>query len=457
MNDSSRQATWFRLLLLLLFIMPLAVLFLTPTGGGGGGGSGGGGAVIHAHVMWFWMAMLFSVWMIWWFIGRPAEEGVAAGPPQPAAVPTEDWPEGVQAVMQVEHARTDGSVRIFRGHLKVEVEDAIEQLGGSISEATAMVQEDEDYGAAIILLPDVVAQQTLRRATFPWLNWLLFGLTIVTTTWAGAAHQDVNLLEEPGRFAVGLPYALGLMAILGFHEMGHFFVARYHGLKVTPPYFIPVPFALGTFGAFIQMKSPTTDRRALFDVAVAGPLAGLIVAIPALLIGMQQSTVVADVADAGAMGHMGGASAGSSLVLAATAKLALGDALQAGHVLKLSPLAFAGWLGLFITALNLLPVGQLDGGHISSAMFGGRVGKAISTVSLWSMFLLALFVWPGLFLWVILIFFIAGRGMPPLNDITPISPARRWLGYAAFAILLAILLPVPHALWGGLGIHCPYL
>lgn len=444
MKESPPHAYWLRLLLLLLFILPLAALFLTP-----------GGALLHAHVMWFWLAMLMSIWMLWWFIGRPAEEG--ATPPQPAALPTEDWPGVVQDVMHVAHARTDGGVRIFRGRLKLEAEDASEQLSESMPDAMAMLQEDEDYGAAIILLPVAADRQALPRATFPWLNWLLFGLTIVTTTWAGAAHQGVNLLEQPERFAVGLPYALGLMAILGLHEMGHFLTARYHGIRVTPPYFIPVPFALGTFGAFIQMKSPTHDRRALFDVAVAGPLAGLIVAIPALLIGLQQSTVVTDIAQTGVADHMGGASAGSSLMLAATAKLVLGDELLAGHLLKLSPLAFAGWLGLFITALNLLPVGQLDGGHIARAMFGSRVGQTISTVSLWSMFLLALFVWPGLFLWVIIIFFIAGRGMPPLNDVTPISSGRRWLGFAAFAILLAILMPVPHAFWGEFGIHCPYL
>ena len=446
MKNSSRHAISFRLLLLLLFILPLAALFLTP-----------GGAMVHAHGMWFWMAMLMSIWLIWMFLGAPAEEDAHARPPEPTELPPGDRPEAVEAVMDVRVAQRYDGTSVFRGTLKETPDEVLKRLEASIPDATAMIQQDEEYPAAIVLLPRAVAEETLSRPSFPWLNGLLFVLTILTTTWAGAAHQGVNLLEEPGRFAVGLPYALALMAILGLHEMGHYFVARHHGIRVTPPYFIPVPFALGTFGAFIQMKSPTGNRRALFDVAVAGPLAGLVVAIPALLIGLGQSTVVLDAAQEGAMGHMGGASAGSSIVLAAAAKLTLGDALQAGHVLKLSPLAFAGWLGLFVTALNLLPVGQLDGGHIARSLFGGRGGRTISTLSLWSMFLLALFVWPGLFLWVILIFFIAGRGVPPLDDLTPINPGRRWLGYAAFAVLLAILLPVPHALWGGLGIHCPYL
>jgi hypothetical protein len=123
----------------------------------------------------------------------------------------------------------------------------------------------------------------------------------------------------------------------------------------------------------------------------------------------------------------------------------------------LSPLAFAGWLGLFITALNLLPIGQLDGGHIAHALFGRRLGDKIGSVALWTLLLLAIFVWPGLMMWAIIVFFIAGTSIPPLNDLTPLSPGRRWLGYAVFVILGLILAPLPHALWPAAGIHCPYL
>jgi membrane-associated protease RseP (regulator of RpoE activity) len=126
-------------------------------------------------------------------------------------------------------------------------------------------------------------------------------------------------------------------------------------------------------------------------------------------------------------------------------------------VLRLSPLAFAGWLGLFITALNLLPIGQLDGGHVARAMFGGRVGGTISSVAMWSLFLLAIFVWPGLMMWAIIVFFIAGRGAAPMDDITPVTSGRRSLGYVTFAILALILIPFPHSLWQAAGIHCPYL
>jgi membrane-associated protease RseP (regulator of RpoE activity) len=231
-------------------------------------------------------------------------------------------------------------------------------------------------------------------------------------------------------------------------------MARRHGIKVTPPYFIPVPFALGTFGAFIQMRSPTENRRSLFDVAVAGPLAGLVVAIPALLIGLRSSTVIPGDA---ASGMMAGTSVGSSVLFALLAKLSLGPALEYGHVLQLSAMAFAGWLGLFVTALNLLPIGQLDGGHMATAMFGRRVGGTIGTVAMWTLLLLAIFVWPGLTMWAILVFFIAGTSAMPLNDVTPITAKQQWVGYGTFAILGLILAPLPHSLWSAAGIHCPYI
>jgi membrane-associated protease RseP (regulator of RpoE activity) len=144
-------------------------------------------------------------------------------------------------------------------------------------------------------------------------------------------------------------------------------------------------------------------------------------------------------------------------MFALLSKLSLGNAVEYGHVLRLSPLAFAGWLGLLVTALNLLPIGQLDGGHVARAVFGGRKGDSISSISLWSLFLLAIFVWPGLIMWAIIVFFIAGKGAPPLEDVTALSPGRRRLGYAAFVILALILIPLPHTLWPLVRIHCPYV
>jgi len=320
---------------------------------------------------------------------------------------------------------------------------------------TPLLQEDDAGKPTLILAPGGVpsAEEKFR---FPWINLVLFVLTLLTTAWAGAAHQGVNLLENPGQFAVGIPYALALMLILGTHEFGHYVAARVHDMKVTLPYFIPIPFALGTFGAFIQMKSPAENRRVLFDVGVAGPLAGLAVAIPALLYGLQYSTLVTGESAAGMM--QGGAGVGSSVLFALLAKLALGEVLTEGHRLLLHPLAFAGWLGLLLTALNLLPIGQLDGGHIAHALFGRRNSNTIGMVALFSLFLLGLFVWSGLLTWAIIVFFIAGtKSAPPLNDVSKLDSRRVAIGAFTFTILFLILTPVPHAFYQSLGIHCPYI
>ena len=434
-----------QLLLVVCLLLPLAILFLLPGGG------------LFAGGIWFWLTLLLT-WLLLWMILGSRSVSQAAAEPEPRVLHESDQPPLIRELMNVRTAEEEeGGVRIFRGRLRESAEEAFVRLKSTFGRETVpMVQEDERTGSAILLLPRWFEKEALERRPRPWVNWLLFFLTILTTTWAGAAHQGVNLLQEPSRFAAGLPYSLGLLAILGLHELGHYFAARRHGMDVTPPYFIPVPFALGTFGAFIKMKSPPENRRALFDVAVAGPLAGLMVAIPALLIGLRSSIILpGDVLTAPAF--MGGTSAGSSILFALLAKLSLGDALQFGHILRLSPLAFAGWLGLFITALNLLPIGQLDGGHAARAIFGSRVGSTISGVAMWSLFLLAIFVWPGLMMWALIVFFIAGRATPPLNDLTPVTTGRRWLGYATFLILGLILIPLPHTLWTAAGMHYPYL
>ena len=326
-------------------------------------------------------------------------------------------------------------------------------------EPQVMLHETGD-GQPYLFIPNadldraLIAEVPPRR---PLVNLSLFAATLVTTTFAGAAHQGVNLLQNPGVWTVGLPYAIGIMLILGIHEMGHYLAARYHGIPVSLPYFIPVPFALGTFGAFIRLPPVVKTRRQLFDIGVAGPLAGLLVAIPALALGLRWSTVLP--VEPTVAGHMAqGLSVSTSVLLAVVAKVVLGSSLLQGHYLVLHPLAFAGWLGLMVTALNLLPVGQLDGGHIAHALFGRARAEAIGTAALLAMVVLGLFVWSGLLFWALVVFFIAGTsGMPPNDDVTTLNGWRRAIAWSSFTLLALILLPFPHGLSSSLGLHCPYL
>src|SRR6202048_4558440 len=336
------------------------------------------GGAITGHVL-FWLALSFCSLLMWMVSATQRRLAAAAGPDLgPRMLNESEQPEAVRQVMDVRIAIKENGVQVFRGPLRDSASVSFEKLNRALPKGfVPLVQEDEQLGAKIVLIPRPAEEDVSRKPVRPWLHWLLFGLTIITTTWAGASQQGVDLAQEPGRFTVGLPYSIGLLLILGVHELGHFFMARRHAMDVTPPYFIPVPFGLGTFGAFIQMRSPPVNRKTLFDVAVAGPLAGFVIAVPALLLGLRSSSITAGGAGTLSHGVLHGATVGSSILFTVLSKISLGDAAQYGALVQLSPLAFAGWLGLFITALNLLPVGQLDGGHITRAMFGSRIGQTI--------------------------------------------------------------------------------
>jgi membrane-associated protease RseP (regulator of RpoE activity) len=432
------------LLFILALLLPWLIFVFLP----------GGTTIGHAL---FWLAILFCVLLLW--LISAAERRLAAVTGHdlgPRMLSEDEQPEVVRQVMDVRIAIKENGVQLFRGPLRDSAAASFEKLSRAVPRGfLPLVQEDEQLGARIVLIPKT--EDVSRKKVRPWLHWLLFGFTVITTTWAGAAHQGIDLVQEPARFTAGLPFSVGLLLILGVHELGHFFMARLHAMDVTPPYFIPVPFGLGTFGAFIQMRSAPADRKALFDVAVAGPLAGFVIAVPALLVGLRFSSVTSGSDGMLSHGLLHGATVGPSILFTLLAKISLGDAVRYGALVHLSPLAFAGWLGLFITALNLLPIGQLDGGHITRAMFGSRVGQTISSIAMWSLFLLALFVWPGLMMWALIVFLIAGRGAPPLNDVTPLGAGRMVVGYIAMLILILIIAPMPHSLWDAANDVCPYI
>jgi membrane-associated protease RseP (regulator of RpoE activity) len=417
--------------------------------------------MLSTLIFWLILALVFLAAYTLGVRRTMARYSPAAGPAGEAPpILASEWLMNLQAklapMLAITGHRAFGEVVEFTGHLKGKADEMFRRIREAFAgePVTPLLLEGERDDVRLLVLPKAQVAPVASRPKWA-VHWLLFLATVATTTWAGALHAGVNLLQEPGRFAVGLPYSLGLLLILGAHELGHYFTAKAHGIQVTPPFFIPVPFALGTFGAFIRIKSLPPNRRALFDVAVAGPLAGLVFAIPALLVGLHFSQVIPGNAPADLA--QGSVNIGSSLLLAGLARLSMGPEILQGSHLLLHPLAFAGWLGLIVTALNLLPIGQLDGGHMSHALFGSRHAQGISVVALASLFLLAVFFWPGLLFWALIVFFIAGtRDAPAANDLSPIDPQRKLVGYLTFLLLLLIIIPVPHSLYHHIPVHSPY-
>ena len=270
----------------------------------------------------------------------------------------------------------------------------------------------------------------------PWLHLILFLVTLLTTTVAGAVQNGANPLAEPWEILSGLPFAVTLMSILLVHEMGHYLTSRYHGVKASLPYFIPAPSFIGTFGAFIRMQSSPPNRRSLFDVAAAGPLAGLALAVPAVIVGFQLSTVAPQEPSGG------GITLGSSLLLSALSKFTLGVLPDDANIV-LHPIGFAGWIGLLVTAMNLLPAGQLDGGHVTYALFGQRY-IWVSRLTVLSILTLGVMRWwDGWLIWGLLLLFMGVRHPLPLDPDTPLDAKRKFLGWFLLATLAVTFIPVP--------------
>ncbi len=263
---------------------------------------------------------------------------------------------------------------------------------------------------------------------------ILFAATVLSVLSVGALSDSPD-----GGFNVlaGIPFAVSLLSILLAHEMGHYFTARRLGIPATLPFFIPMPLSLfGTMGAVMQIVAPPRDRRALLKLGAAGPLAGLIVAIPILLLGLSLSEVKAIPPVAGSFQE------GNSLLYMALKYLVFGRVLPAGGVdVWLHPVALAGWAGLLVTALNLLPAGQLDGGHIAYALFGQRARLASGAVIV-GLCLLG-FLWWGWLIWAALAFVFARVHAVPLDDVTPLSGRERLFAILMLVLAVLVFVPVP--------------
>lgn len=272
------------------------------------------------------------------------------------------------------------------------------------------------------------------KPSIPWTNLILFLLTVLSTFAAGAFMENQNIFENPLLIYKGATFAVPLLLILLFHEFGHYIMSKRSRIKVSLPYFIPGPTILGTFGAIIRSKSPFKNRKELLDVGATGPIAGFVISILASIFGLQASQVVQEIPRQSII-------LGDSLAFKLISWLVLNNVPE-GYDILLSPMAFAGWAGLLVTMLNLLPIGQLDGGHIAYALFG-KNQKVIAQLIVLSLIPLGFFLWQGWFVWLILAFIIRIGHPPTLNDAIPLDKKRKVVGWISFLIFILCFSPVP--------------
>ncbi len=330
--------------------------------------------------------------------------------------------------------RRGGEAVLFSGRLLGDVETAFSLLHERLKVKGLLPFLQRRKGQDSVLIVPAPQERGKPR---PIINLLLFLATILTTLYVGAYNEGFDPLENPGTLKFGVPFASALLLILGTHELSHYFVAQRRGLRVSLPYFIPVPIGLGTFGAFIRMESVAKDRKGFFDVGLAGPLAGLAMAIPVLILGLSLSEVRPII-------HVPGYfQEGNSLLYLTLKYIVHGQILPSKGVdVFLHPVAFAGWIGLMITGVNLLPAGQLDGGHIAYALLGGAY-RWVAQLILFLLMGLGLFLWRGWLLWAFFILLSGPRHPRPLNDITGVDRKRKVIGGLVLILLLTIFTPLP--------------
>lgn len=270
---------------------------------------------------------------------------------------------------------------------------------------------------------------------FPYLHVFLFLLTFLSTLAVGALNEGVDIFKEPVKIYLGLPFSATLLFILLAHEFSHYLASRKHGVQATLPYFIPAPTLFGTLGAFIKMKSPIHTKNALMDIGASGPIAGFIVALIATIIGLFLSKIVPVTKVEGMI------TLGDSLLFKGLTRLIVGS-VPDGHDVILHPVAFAGWIGFFVTALNLIPVGQLDGGHILYALIGERHSK-VSKVLIGAMVGLGLLLWEGWLVWAVLLIILGSKHPPIIYSEEPLDQKRKRIGWFAVFIFILTFIPVP--------------
>lgn len=387
-------------------------------------------------------------------------------------------------VDDVTHGRPDGEFLIrFRGKLIMDSEQAYERLAPVFRRNGQTLLFREADGRHVVLgAPGVIEPEPSN----PIINLVMFILTLISVILAGALFANIDFYgnEFVGTlpsslqgyldlFLGGIPFAVALLAILLSHEFGHYLAARSHHTAVTLPYFIPLPLIgpLGTLGAFIRMKEPPRNRKVLLDIGLAGPLAGFVVGLPILFVGLALSHLTTLPASATSGG--GVSLEGNSILYLLAKYVTHGQLLPApasyegvsrvaywlryffvgrpipfgGTDVLVHPLAWAGWAGMLVTALNLIPAGQLDGGHLIYVLFGRQASR------LWLLIVALLvgmgFVWSGWWIWAALIFFLGRSFAQPLDEITPLDGRRRALAILGLVIFVLTFTPVPLLVAGG--------
>jgi membrane-associated protease RseP (regulator of RpoE activity) len=330
----------------------------------------------------------------------------------------------------------------FRGHLTMDPKEGYALLRDRFATLgyTPVLHRRDEYEI-------VTAMPVVFKTTGPerwWINLILFILTIGTTTLVGAFLEQgdfspqvlMDFLKQPRLILTGVPSSLTIMGVLGIHELAHYVAARSHGLDSSLPYFIPIPFGLvGTMGAIIRMRKPFENRNALFDVGAAGPLAGILVALPLFFVGLMISPAMPP--------QPGSMPLGTPLLLRWMEDLiyVLRDIPQE-YEIYVNSWTFTAWFALFVSGLNLLPIGQLDGGHVAYAVLGSRT-RILSTVVLGIISILGILLWPGWYVWMSFVFLSGWLHPPPLNTLEPLSKGRRILGIVVFVLMILLFTPTP--------------
>lgn len=385
----------------------------------------------------------------------------------------------VMVIERVEPAPGEAATVAFGGRLTIPADQVYEALAPAFQQQgmTLLLRRDKGLDLAI-----GVPRLAVPGRPNPLVNLVLFALTLITVGYAGLVNGANYLRPEatslaelrltaPDAIFLGVAFTASFLGILLAHEFGHYLAARHHGTAVSLPYFIPLPGSpLGTLGAAIRLLEPPRNRRVLLDIGMAGPLAGLAFAVPLLLLGLSLSRVVS--LPASPLGFANITLEGNSVAYLAAKWLVTGEWLPApasfagasplaywvryfflgvpapigGRDVLLHPVAWAGWTGLLITALNLIPAGQLDGGHAMYVLAGRRAG-ALLPILIGTMLLLGS-VWNGWWIWAALVFFLGRTYAQPLDDITPVGAARRWVALSGVILFLLLFVPVPFRQFG---------